>query len=142
MKKWYFIVALLVCSSAFAFQSQLPQQIVCDKAQYCTTSDDGVKQDGWSVSATMGFYIKPGIYKFNVAELSGNPNDNFIKSSEFDYVMADKNGYPYHIQYEACNWFVPANLGAYHGTQHCVSENINDCAVILLTPGKTNNVYK
>jgi hypothetical protein len=140
MKKAYFIALFaLFCSSSFAtMQAQLPQQIVCDKSQYCMATDDGIRQENWSAMTGTGLYVKPGTYVFYEAVLQGNPRDNFMKTVAFTYKSKDKDGYESLIEYRASGWFAAKYADKYrmsYSQGFCVASNIRDCDIVLFTPG-------
>lgn len=142
MKKLYFLFLLLATTPCFAlFSTNLPQKIVCNAQQYCTTTDDKYAIPGWVLMTGSGF-IKPGTYVFSDARLEGNPNDNFYKQVAFDYKMIDKDGYTYELEYVANNWVVPQHKENYKRHDdfsplaECNFPNVEDCYVTVLTPQK------
>jgi hypothetical protein len=143
VKKYLLLLSLVMASTpCFAlFNTQLPQQIVCDERNFCKADDNKYEVSGWSLGSSSG-YLKPGIYKFDKAWLMGNPNDNLEKQVLFDYVMIDKDGYNYMASYSASNWLVPINKEKYirNGEQSvCQTDNISYCYVTLLAPQLPKN---
>jgi hypothetical protein len=138
MRKLILLLSLLaITNSCFAvFSPNLPQQIVCDENSFCISSDSKYDIQGWSFSVAYG-YLKPGIYRFNRTSLMGNPNDNFEKQVQFDYVMIDKDGYQYIASYNTINWLMPMHKENYKASgywAYCNMPNVSDCYVNLVAP--------
>jgi hypothetical protein len=141
MKKLILAAFLMSISlQSFAlFVSKMPDKIVCDNTGFCNVAEDKYKISGWVFTSSSHGLLKPGTYYFTRTFLYGNPNDNFIKNVNFEYIMVDNDGYKYYASYETENWVVPENRSKYESNQYgatCESNTVSDCYVTLIAPQK------